>query len=95
MLSTLREASKRGVPIITINPLRERGLERFTSPQHPTEMLTNSSTPISSSYYLVRVGGDGQYIGGQENHCSLGLNEVLTIQYSGNAMIRAQRVRNA
>jgi len=58
MLATLREASKRGVPIITLNPLRERGLERFTSPQHPTEMLTMSSTPISSSYYLVRVGGD-------------------------------------
>lgn len=58
MLTTLREASKRGVPIITINPLRERGLERFTSPQHPAEMLTMSSTPISSSYYLVKVGGD-------------------------------------
>jgi molybdopterin-dependent oxidoreductase alpha subunit len=58
MLTTLREASKRGVPIITINPLRERGLERFTSPQHPAEMLTLSSTQISSSYYLVKVGGD-------------------------------------
>jgi len=58
MLGTLREVAKRGVPIITINPLRERGLERFTSPQHPAEMLTGGSTPISSSYYLVRVGGD-------------------------------------
>src|SRR6202035_5780316 len=58
MLSTLREASKRGVPIIAINPLRERGLERFTAPQNPVEMLTLSSTPIASSYYLVKVGGD-------------------------------------
>jgi molybdopterin-dependent oxidoreductase alpha subunit len=58
MLTTLREASKRGVPIIAINPLRERGLERFTAPQDPVAMLTLSSTPIASSYYLVKVGGD-------------------------------------
>src|SRR5947208_8587729 len=58
MLTTLREVSKRGVPIIIFNPLRERGLERFTSPQHPLEMLTLSSTPIASTYYLVKVGGD-------------------------------------
>jgi molybdopterin-dependent oxidoreductase alpha subunit len=58
MLTTLREVSKRGVPIIVLNPLRERGLERFTSPQHPVEMLTLSSTPIASTYYQVKVGGD-------------------------------------
>jgi molybdopterin-dependent oxidoreductase alpha subunit len=58
MLTTLREVSKRGVPIIVLNPLRERGLERFTSPQHPVEMLTLGSTPIASTYYQVKVGGD-------------------------------------
>jgi molybdopterin-dependent oxidoreductase alpha subunit len=58
MLTTLREVSKRGVPIIVFNPLRERGLERFTAPQNPVEMLTLSSTPIASTYYLVKVGGD-------------------------------------
>ena len=58
MLTTLREVAKRGAPIIVINPLRERGLERFTSPQHPVEMLTLSSTPIASTYYQVKVGGD-------------------------------------
>jgi molybdopterin-dependent oxidoreductase alpha subunit len=58
MLTTLREIAKRGVPIIVFNPLRERGLERFTSPQHPVEMLTMSSTPIASTYYQVKVGGD-------------------------------------
>jgi molybdopterin-dependent oxidoreductase alpha subunit len=58
MLTTLREASKRGVPIVALNPLRERGLERFTAPQDPVEMLTGRSTPIASSYYLVKVGGD-------------------------------------
>jgi molybdopterin-dependent oxidoreductase alpha subunit len=58
MLTTLREVSKRGAPIIVFNPLRERGLERFTSPQNPLEMLTLGSTPIASTYYLVKVGGD-------------------------------------
>src|SRR3979490_1652079 len=58
MLTTLREVAKRGVPIIVFNPLRERGLERFTSPQSPVEMLTLSATPIASTYYQVKVGGD-------------------------------------
>jgi molybdopterin-dependent oxidoreductase alpha subunit len=58
MLTTLRAVSRRGAPIIVFNPLRERGLERFTSPQHPVEMLTLSSTPIASTYYQVKVGGD-------------------------------------
>jgi molybdopterin-dependent oxidoreductase alpha subunit len=58
MLTTLRECAKRGAAIVSINPLRERGLERFTSPQHPVEMLTLSSTQLSSTYYQVKVGGD-------------------------------------
>ena len=58
MLHPLQEARKRGVPIITFNPLRERGLERFTNPQSPTEMLTRSSTEISTQYLQVKAGGD-------------------------------------
>ncbi len=58
MLTTLRELSRRGVPIIAVNPLRERGLERFTSPQHAGDMLTNHATPIARTYYQVRIGGD-------------------------------------
>ena len=37
MLHQLQEASGRGVPIITFNPLRERGLERFINPQSPAD----------------------------------------------------------
>ncbi len=48
MLTTLRAASKRGAPIVVLNPLRERGLERFAAPQNPFEMLTLGSTPIAS-----------------------------------------------
>jgi len=58
MLGTLRECAKRGAAIVSINPLRERGLERFTSPQSPVEMLTGASTQLSSAYYQVKVGGD-------------------------------------
>ncbi|MTC56815.1 MULTISPECIES: FdhF/YdeP family oxidoreductase [Providencia] len=58
MLSSLREISKRGAKIIAINPLRERGLERFTYPQDPIEMLTLESTPLAEHYYKVRIGGD-------------------------------------
>src|SRR5262249_13943607 len=57
MLSTLREASRRGVPIVVFNPLKERGLERFAAPQDPVEMLTLSATPIATTYYQVKVGG--------------------------------------
>ena len=58
MLHPLQNASRRGVPIITFNPLRERGWERFTNPQSPREMLTRSETWISSRYHQVKAGGD-------------------------------------
>ena len=45
MMTSLRNASRRGVPIVAINPLRERALERFAAPQSPVEMVTLSSTP--------------------------------------------------
>lgn len=58
MLSSLRAVSKRGGTIVAINPLKERGLERFTYPQDPIEMLTLTSTKLASHYYQVRIGGD-------------------------------------
>jgi molybdopterin-dependent oxidoreductase alpha subunit len=59
MLHNLQSASRRGVPIITFNPIRERGLERFQNPLSAGQMLTGSAPPISSHYYQVKVGGDG------------------------------------
>ncbi len=64
MLSTLSNASRRGVPIVVANPMKERGLERFKSPQHPTEMLSTHSTRLASAYHQVRVGGDGAMLKG-------------------------------
>lgn len=58
MLHALQDCVKRGVPIITFNPLRERGHERFTNPQSPVEMLATSPTPISSQYHQIKAGGD-------------------------------------
>ena len=58
MMTTLRDASRRGATIISFNPFRERSLERFQAPQNPIEMATMTSTPISSHLYQLRVGGD-------------------------------------
>ncbi|MBW3549423.1 MAG: FdhF/YdeP family oxidoreductase [Proteobacteria bacterium] len=58
MLHPLQEASRRGAPIMTFNPLHERGWERFTNPQEPVAMVTGESTRISSHYYQVKAGGD-------------------------------------
>jgi molybdopterin-dependent oxidoreductase alpha subunit len=58
MLHDLRDCRKRGVEIITFNPLRERGLERFTDPQSPIEMATLGETKISTQYHQVKAGGD-------------------------------------
>jgi molybdopterin-dependent oxidoreductase alpha subunit len=58
MMGELRECVKRGATIVAINPLRERGLQRFTDPQSPLEMLTNGSTKISAFFVQPRLSGD-------------------------------------
>ena len=58
MLHQLQEARRRGIDIITFNPLRERGLERFANPQAPLELLLNKGDIISTQYHQVRAGGD-------------------------------------
>ena len=58
LLHPLQAAVKRGVPILTFNPLVEPGLVRFLDPQNPRRMLTGDSIPISRQYHQVRAGGD-------------------------------------
>jgi len=61
MLAELQKAAKRGVKIITINPLKERGMERFKHPQKPLSMLAPGragSTPITTHYLQPLIGGD-------------------------------------
>jgi molybdopterin-dependent oxidoreductase alpha subunit len=64
MMTSLREASRRGASIVVFNPLRERALERFEAPQSPIEMATSTSTPIATHYFQVRIGGDAAALKG-------------------------------
>ncbi|MGY4493991.1 FdhF/YdeP family oxidoreductase [Pseudomonas sp. TE3610] len=64
MMGTLHEASRRKVPIMVLNPLRERALERFADPQSMVEMATYGSTRIASTYLQVKAGGDAAAIKG-------------------------------
>ncbi len=58
MLETLARACKSGTRVVAFNNLKERGLERFTNPQNPVEMLSNGSTPTTSDYFMPKLGGD-------------------------------------
>ncbi|HEX4160277.1 MAG TPA: FdhF/YdeP family oxidoreductase [Rhizomicrobium sp.] len=57
-LHDLQDCVRRGVKIVTFNPVREKGLEVFVNPQHPVEMLTGRETQISCQYHQVKAGGD-------------------------------------
>lgn len=58
MLETLKEVVERGAQVAVFNTLKERGLERFQFPQSPKEMLTNGSSPLNTTYYTPKLGGD-------------------------------------
>ena len=68
MLGELRAAARRGARIVSFNPLRERGLERFADPQDKLEMATLGSTRISTHYFQLRVGGDFALVKGMMKH---------------------------
>ncbi|MBY0509739.1 MAG: FdhF/YdeP family oxidoreductase [Rhodospirillaceae bacterium] len=57
MLGDLREAAERGAKIVTINPLKERGLERFAHPKSPKDMLIGG-VAITHLYLQPQIGGD-------------------------------------
>ena len=56
MLHQLQDARKRGVPIVTFNPLRESGLVAFDNPQSPHDMLLPGHTQISHQPRQRRTG---------------------------------------
>ena len=57
-LHKLQEAKERGCRIVTLNPIRERGLVEFVSPQNPVQMTVTPPTTISDLYLQVKPGGD-------------------------------------
>ena len=64
MMSQLVEARKRGIPIVAINPMPERALIRFTEPQDIAQMASFGSTPISSEFVHIGIGGDLAFLKG-------------------------------
>ncbi len=57
MLSALQAAARRGCAIVSINPLPEAGLSRFSHPQQPLELL-GRGTPLATLHLPVRINGD-------------------------------------
>ncbi|WP_321947601.1 molybdopterin-dependent oxidoreductase [Paraburkholderia sp. J10-1] len=58
MLGALREASRRGAVIVSVNALHERDLEHFASPQHSVKTMAFGSTRIASMLIRTKPGGD-------------------------------------
>ena len=72
MFTTLVEAKRRGAKIVSVNPLKESALIRFTHPQDVLGLLGHG-TEISDLYLQVRVGGDVALLKGI-------MKEVLTAE---------------
>jgi molybdopterin-dependent oxidoreductase alpha subunit len=89
MLHQLQDARERGVPIVTFNPLRERGLVSFQNPLSPAQMLTGQQTTISTQYHQVKVGGDIAAITGickciiaaDDAACASGMARVIDVAF--------------
>jgi molybdopterin-dependent oxidoreductase alpha subunit len=107
MLHLLQEARQRGVPIVTFNPLRERGLVSFVDPLSPAQMLSGTPTVISTQYHQVRIGGDIAAITGickallerDDAACEAGIGRVLDTafieQHTGGVETFLQFVRSS
>ncbi|MCJ8140257.1 FdhF/YdeP family oxidoreductase [Falsirhodobacter halotolerans] len=67
-LHPIQAARKRGCKVIVFNPVRERGLIEFASPQNPAQMLTGQATSMSDLYLQVKPGGDIAAIAGIAKH---------------------------
>ncbi|HEY5934602.1 MAG TPA: FdhF/YdeP family oxidoreductase, partial [Kofleriaceae bacterium] len=63
MLTTLREAAKRGAAIVGVNPLREVGLSRFSHPQKMLDVL-NGGVELAKDFVQIQIGGDHAFFCG-------------------------------
>lgn len=57
MLSALREAKLKGATIVSVNPLRERGLVRFAHPQDLSDLI-DGGVKISDIFVRPHINGD-------------------------------------
>jgi molybdopterin-dependent oxidoreductase alpha subunit len=60
MLTTLREAAKRGATIVAVNPLREVALTRFAHPQKPLDLL--GGVELAKHFVQIQIGGDHAFL---------------------------------
>jgi molybdopterin-dependent oxidoreductase alpha subunit len=60
MLTTLRDAARRGATIVAINPLREVALTRFAHPQKPLDLL--HGVAIAKHFVQIQIGGDHAFL---------------------------------
>ncbi len=57
MLTALENCKRNGGAIISVNPLKEAGLQHYTNPQKPLRILSGG-TDLSDLYLQVQVNGD-------------------------------------
>tara|TARA_B100001996_G_scaffold382326_1_gene373863 strand:- start:640 stop:2781 length:2142 start_codon:yes stop_codon:yes gene_type:complete len=57
MLTSLRDAKRKGASVVSINPLIETGMVRFKHPQNPLEVL-GYGNEISDEHVRVKINGD-------------------------------------
>lgn len=58
MMDNLVAAHRRGVPIVSVNPMPEQALMKFTPPQDIMEMATFRSQKVTSEFVHIAIGGD-------------------------------------
>jgi molybdopterin-dependent oxidoreductase alpha subunit len=85
LLHDLQDARKRGVPIITFNPLLESGLVAFDNPQSPRDMLLPGHTQISTQYCQLRPGGDIAALAGLCK-CLLDADDIARLSKGGRVL---------
>lgn len=68
MLSTLLAARRRGAEIVSINPLRERGIESFIDPKEPISTLLGRGTELATLHLQSRPGSDVAVLNGIMKH---------------------------
>jgi molybdopterin-dependent oxidoreductase alpha subunit len=60
MLSSLRDAARRGATIVAVNPLREVGLTRFAHPQKPLDLFRGVA--LAKHFVQIQIGGDHAFL---------------------------------